>query len=95
VLDCAYPDLIRDADGLARVHLSIPDRFDLTVWVDRLWSHLQVFTGDTMPPAERRRSIAVEPMTCAPNAFNTGDGLRILAPDETLTGGWGVQVHHR
>ena len=25
VLDCAYTDLIRDADGLARVHLSIPD----------------------------------------------------------------------
>jgi aldose 1-epimerase len=92
VLDAAYTDLARDADGLARVQLSIPDRFDITLWVDQLWSFVQVFTGDTMPEPERRRSVAIEPMTCAPNAFNTGDGLRMLAPAETLAGSWGIQV---
>jgi len=92
VLDSAYTDLVRDADGLARVQLSVPDRFDITLWVDQHWPFLQVFTGDTMPEPERRRSVAVEPTTCAPNAFNTGDGLRILAPAETLAGSWGIQV---
>ena len=91
-LDTAYTDLARDADGLARVRLSTPDRFGVTVWADRQWSFLQVFTGDTMPAPERRRSVAVEPMTCAPNAFNTGDGLRMLAPEQTLSGSWGIQV---
>jgi len=45
-----------------------------------------------MPEPERRRSVAVEPMTCAPNAFNTGDGLQMLAPKQTLSGSWGIQV---
>ena len=92
VLDSAYTDLIRDPDGLARVRLSVPDRFEVTMWADRTWPFLQVFTGDTMPEPERRRGVAIEPMTCAPNAFNTGDGLVRLGPDQTLTGTWGIQV---
>jgi aldose 1-epimerase len=92
ILDAAYTDLIRDSDGLARVLLSTPDGAEVTVWADPTWPFLQVFTGDAMPEAERRRSIAIEPMTCAPNAFNSGDGLRLLAPDETLAGSWGIRV---
>jgi aldose 1-epimerase len=92
VLDAAYTDLIRAADGLARAWLSTPDGAEVMVWADPTWPFLQVFTGDAMPAAERRRSIAIEPMTCAPNAFNSGDGLRLLAPDETLTGTWGIRV---
>ena len=32
---------------------------------------------------DQRKAIAIEPMTCAVNAFNTGDGLRWLEPGET------------
>jgi len=39
---------------------------------------LQIFT----PP--HRKSIAIEPMTCNVDAFNNEDGLKILAPDETI-----------
>jgi aldose 1-epimerase len=49
-----------------------------------------VFTGDALPEGERRRSIAVEPMTCAPNAFVSGDGLVVLDPGETHTAAWGI-----
>jgi aldose 1-epimerase len=48
------------------------------------WRFLQVFT----PP--HRESIAVEPMSCAADAFNTGDGLKILMPQETFGGLFGV-----
>jgi aldose 1-epimerase len=89
-LDTAYTDLIRDADGLARVRMAVPDRPEVAVWVDSTWPYLQLFTGDAMPAADRRRSLAVEPMTCAPDAFNSGDGLRVLAPDQTLAGTWGI-----
>jgi hypothetical protein len=30
-------------------------------------------------------------LTCAQNAFVTGDGLRILEPDETFVGPWGIE----
>jgi aldose 1-epimerase len=40
--------------------------------------YLQVFT----PP--HRQSIALEPMTCNVDAFNNGDGLKILAPNDII-----------
>lgn len=40
--------------------------------------YLQVFT----PP--HRKSIALEPMTCNVDAFNNGQGLKILKPNETI-----------
>jgi aldose 1-epimerase len=92
VLDCTYTDLAPDPDGRVRVRLGLPDGAEVVLWADATWPYLQVFTGDTMPEPERRRSIAVEPMTCAPNAFNTGDGLHRLAPDATLAGTWGITV---
>ena len=48
-----------------------------------------VFTGDGEPTVERR-SIAVEPMSCAPNAFASGDGLVVLPPGGRWTGAWGI-----
>ncbi|HZB51649.1 MAG TPA: aldose epimerase, partial [Mycobacteriales bacterium] len=92
VLDTAYADLLRDPDGLARVRLSRADGREVTLWADGGWTHLQVFTGETLPEPERRRSIAVEPMTCPPNAFASGDGRRLLDPGEELTGRWGIAV---
>ena len=92
VLDTAYTDLERDPDGLARVRLTRADGREATLWADRTWTHLQVFTGETLPEPERRRALAVEPMTCPPNAFASGDGRRLLAPGETLTGRWGIAV---
>lgn len=87
-LDTCYCDLERDPDGLARV------RFDgTTLWMDRSYVFLMLFTGDTLPePAERRRGLAVEPMTCPPNAFQSGTGVITLAPGESVTTSWGLEV---
>jgi aldose 1-epimerase len=92
VLDTTYADLVRDPDGLARVRLSRADGREVTLWADGSWTHLQVYTGEMLPAPQRRRSIAVEPMTCPPNAFGSGDGLRLLGPGRTLTGTWGIDV---
>jgi aldose 1-epimerase len=51
---------------------------------------VQVFTGDTLPAPERRVGVAVEPMTCAANAFTTGDDLSVLEPGASWQGEWGV-----
>nr|WP_308204202.1 MULTISPECIES: aldose 1-epimerase family protein [Frankia] len=91
-LDTCYTGLARDPDGRARVRLGAPGGGSVTVWMDETWPYVQVFTGDTLSPQERRRSIAVEPLTCPANAFNSGDGLRVLEPAETVGGTWGIQA---
>ena len=87
-LDHCFTDLEREEDGLARVELD-----GTTLWVDESYPYLMVFTGDALPDAERRRSIAVEPMTCAPNAFASGDGLVVLEPGEEHAAAWGITPH--
>jgi aldose 1-epimerase len=57
--------------------------------MDEAYSYLMVFTGDPLPDVARR-SLAVEPMTCPPNAFRTGDSVIRLAPGETATGVWEI-----
>jgi aldose 1-epimerase len=84
-LDHCFTDLERDGDGRARVEVDAT-----TLWVDESYPYLMVFTGDALPGPERRRSIAVEPMTCAPNAFASGDGLVVLEPGETHAAEWGI-----
>jgi aldose 1-epimerase len=89
-LDDAFTDLVRGTDGRARVELRDPkSRAGLTLWVDERYRYLQLFTGDPLPDV-RRRSIAVEPMTCPPNAFRTGDDLVRLEPGESFTSAWGI-----
>lgn len=91
-LDTAYAGLLPDADGISRVALHAPaGQPRATVWMDSAYSHVMIFTGDTVSPAgRRRRGLGVEPMTCAPNAFRSGRGLRVLQPGETFLGTWGI-----
>jgi aldose 1-epimerase len=89
-LDHAFTDLERDVDGLARVELRDSDRdTKVSLWVDQTYPYLMLFSGDPLPNV-RRRSLAVEPMTCPPNAFRTGDGLIRLEPGVSFTGTWGI-----
>jgi len=89
-LDTAYTDFDRGGDGLASVRLEAPAGRGVKLWVDASIAYLMVFTGDTLDQPRRRRSLAVEPMTCAPNAFQSGEGLRILQPGETFRCTWGI-----
>jgi aldose 1-epimerase len=90
VLDNAFTDLDRDPDGRARVRLHDPaGGGELSLWVDASYGYLMVFTGDPLPDVNRR-SVAVEPMTCPPNAFRSGEALSQLAPGDSTTGAWGL-----
>jgi aldose 1-epimerase len=91
-LDAAFTDLLRGGDGLALTRLAAPDGSCVELWMDERYSFLEVFTGDTLAPARRRRGLALEPMTCAPNAFQSGEGLIRLQPGESLTARWGVRL---
>ena len=86
-LDDAFTDLVRDGDGWARARLRGPAG-TLELAVDGAWSWLQVFSGDQLPEGRRRRSLAVEPMTCPPNAFADGVDLLVLDPGDDWAGMW-------
>ena len=89
VLDHCFTDLIRDDDGFAHATLS-GDAGTLDLWVDAGYTHLMAFTGDPLPDVTRR-AVAVEPMTCPPNAFASGSGLIRLEPGESMSLAWGLQ----
>jgi len=62
------------------------------LWFDSQHAFLQVFSGDTLHRDRRRRGLALEPMTCAPDAFNSGLGLVLLEPGQEWSGGWGIDL---
>jgi aldose 1-epimerase len=91
-LDTAFTGLQRGADVRAWVRLW-DERAESGVglWMDDRYPYCMLFTGDSLPEKQRRRrSVAVEPMTCAPNAFASGDGLITLAQGESVTSRWGI-----
>ena len=89
-LDHAFTDLERDEDGLAHVMLRDPDHdTQVSLWVNQSYRYLMLFSGDPLPNV-RRRSLAVEPMTCPPNAFRTSENLIRLEPGSSFTGRWGI-----
>jgi aldose 1-epimerase len=55
-------------------------------------SFLQVYSGDGLAPERRRRGLAAEPMSCPANAFNSGEGLAVLAPGDYRSGRWTLRA---
>ena len=64
----------------------------VTLWMGDAYRFVMVYTGDTLAVARRRRGLAVEPMSCAPNAFESGDGLIRLEPAQAHTAEWGIEI---
>jgi aldose 1-epimerase len=88
-VDHCFTDLVRGADGVATVTLAGGDR-RVRLWLDGSYHYLQVFTGDTLIPARRRRGLAVEPMTCPPDAFRSRTALQVLEPGRGAETVWGI-----
>lgn len=86
-LDHAFGDCAV-TDGKVRHRLAGPDG-GVEVWADPDFGWVQVFTPGGFP--DRGRAVAVEPMTCPPDALNSGLGLLTLAPGESWTGSWGLR----
>ncbi|MGW4940603.1 aldose 1-epimerase family protein [Actinoplanes sp. NPDC004185] len=92
VLDTTWGDLDRRPDSGSEVTIAAPDGSQsVTVWGDENFHWWQVFTGDTLTGERFRRSLAIEPMTCPPDAFRSGRDLIVLAPGQTWRASWGVR----
>jgi aldose 1-epimerase len=93
-LDTAYGDLVRGEDGRAVARLADPDAGrSVRLWVDDGYNYLMVYTADHVGQPERRRAaVAVEPMTCPPDALRSGTDLIELDPGASWHGSWGIQA---
>ncbi|WP_411719962.1 aldose 1-epimerase family protein [Mycetocola sp.] len=77
-------------DGVSEHSVSAPDGRTVTVWGDENFAYWQVFTTELYPG--QSKAVAIEPMTAPTDAFNSGQGLRWLAPGETWEARWGVRA---
>lgn len=89
VVNHAFTDLDRDGRGVATTTV-VGHGGAVALWVDRHHRWLQVYTADDTPTP--RVSLAVEPMTAPPDAFNSGDDLVALEPGETFAATWGIRA---
>jgi aldose 1-epimerase len=87
-LDTAYTGVLRDPDGAWRVVVVSADRA-VTLWADESFGWLQVFTAIARDQ-KGVPGVAVEPMSCPADAFNSGDSLVVLTPGQEWTGTWGI-----
>jgi len=91
-VDYAFTDLGRDAGGRAWTRLRAADGSCAELWVDESYPFVELYTGDTLTPARARRGLGTEPMTCAPNALQSGEGLVRLDAGNSFTAAWGVRL---
>lgn len=90
-LDTAFTELGLDA-GAATVRLESETR-QVELWMEDGFRYVMAYTGDTLEPVDRRRrGIAIEPMTCPPNALRTGTDLIRLEPGSSWTSRWGIRA---
>lgn len=82
-IDNAFTRLVAGADGTYAASVRDPDGRGVGFrWgPDGPW--VQAYTADGMPGGDHRRAVAIEPMTCGPDAFNSAAADVLLAPGES------------
>lgn len=90
-IDHAFTGLQRDARGGAAVRLRGASGAGVEMMWDAGCPWVQVHTADLPDSVASRRGLAVEPMTCPPDAFNSGTDLIVLEPGAAHTAGWSIR----
>lgn len=94
-LDHAFTGVKAGKDGIVRHSIvkPTPAPHGVELWAEKVFRWVQVFTADHFPPP-RNFAVAIEPMTCPPDALNSGVDLINLAPGREWTGRWGIRPIH-
>lgn len=91
-IDHAFTGFDRDGAGTATIVLTASDGHGVRVSFGPECPWVQVHTADHVVPEYHRAGLAVEPMTCAPDAFNAGAdaGLVVLDPGASHAASWTI-----
>ena len=87
-LDHAFTDLSAGPDGTFTVRLTDGAGGGVAISWGEECRWVQVHTADRPDPKTNRIGLAVEPMTCPPDAFNSGRNLIILPAGHTTAVHW-------
>ncbi|MFA6963957.1 MAG: hypothetical protein WC227_04610 [Patescibacteria group bacterium] len=80
------------SEGRATTEL-IFDTTKISVWQDKDFPYLQIYSADTLAEPHTRKAIAIEPQTCTGFALNHPEmGLITLGPGQGWQGSWGVDI---
>ncbi|MFB2579806.1 aldose 1-epimerase family protein [Herbiconiux sp. P15] len=90
-IDHAYTGLTRDASGTATVRVTDASGSGVRMSFGEECGWVQIHTAD-LDPVRPRIGLAVEPMTCPPDAFNTGRDLILIQPGERATASWTISA---
>ena len=97
-IDHAYTGLVPSRDGVVTVRLTTPSGLGVAMFWGSSCPWVQIHTAD-LPggPAQagHRAGLAVEPMTCAPDAFNAehydyDTGLLVIEPGGSAEAAWTI-----
>ncbi|MDL9977791.1 aldose 1-epimerase family protein [Microbacterium candidum] len=88
----AFTDLGRDEDGISRVSVVGESGGGVEVSWDTRCPWVQVYTSDVADGASYRHAVAIEPMTCPPDAFNSKRDLHMVAPHSSVAAGWSIRA---
>lgn len=91
-LDHAFTDLTPGADGSTVARVLAADGNGVELAWDSACPWVQVHTADRPEPALSRSSLAVEPMTCPPDAFNSRTDLVVLRPNDRHEASWSIRA---
>jgi aldose 1-epimerase len=94
-IDHAYTGLALDAAGEAVVRVTDASGTGVAMSWGAACPWVQVHTADKPDPAVSRLGLAVEPMTCAPDAFNADAydydaGLIVIEPGASADASWRI-----
>ena len=89
-IDHAFTGIGFDGTGSARLELWDPTGTGVAMEWDTSCPWLQIHTADKEPPFPTRLGLAVEPMTCPPDAFRSGTDLVRLPPGGDHRARWRI-----
>jgi aldose 1-epimerase len=91
-VDHAFTDLERSGSGLASARLLASDGSGVEVVWSKSCGWAQVHTADRPERRFDRAGLAFEPMTCPPDAFNSGQSLVVLKPGDEHRAWWRISA---
>lgn len=83
---------LQRTNGLAEAKLLGADGTGVAVSAGDDTPWMQAFTADSSDPDKNRVGVAVEPMTCPPDAFNSGTDLTMIAPAASHRVQWNIRA---
>ncbi|MFJ2620306.1 aldose 1-epimerase family protein [Glutamicibacter sp. NPDC087344] len=89
-IDHAYTGLAASSAGIYRVSVTDATGAGSQMTWDQACPWVQIHTADRPEPELNRTGLAVEPMTCPPDAFNSGADVVRLVPGASHEAAWTI-----